>query len=59
MIEKEVNALPKRMREVFMMSRKANMSYKEISEELDLDHNSVKVYAKHAIKKLRLRLRFN
>lgn len=57
MIEKEVNALPKRMREVFIMSRKANMSYKEISRELDLDQNSVKIYAKHAIKKLRLRLR--
>lgn len=59
MIEKEINALPKRMREVFIMSRKANMSYKEISQKLDLDQNSVKIYAKHAIKKLRLRLRFN
>jgi RNA polymerase sigma-70 factor (ECF subfamily) len=59
MIEKEVNALPKRMREVFIMSRKANMTYKEISQVLDLDQNSVKIYAKHAIKKLRLRLRFN
>lgn len=56
LIEKEVDMLPKRMREVFIMSRKANMSYKEISEKLNLNHNSVKVYAKHAIKKLRLRL---
>ena len=56
MIEKEVDLLPKRIREVFLRSRETNMTYKEISDELHLTKQSVRSYVKSAIKILRLRL---
>ncbi|SDK10832.1 RNA polymerase sigma-70 factor, ECF subfamily [Pedobacter sp. ok626] len=55
-IEKEVDLLPNRIREVFLRSRQANMTYKEISDELHLTKQSVRTYIKSAIKILRLKL---
>lgn len=56
LIEKEVAALPEKMREVFQLSRKANMSYKEIAEKLDISDNTVKKQINNALKILRSRL---
>jgi len=55
-IEKEVAALPEKMREVFELSRKANLSYKEIAEKLNISDNTVKKQINNALKILRSRL---
>lgn len=55
-IEKEVQALPPRMREVFELSRKAYMNYKEIADKLNLSEQSVRSHVKNALKILRVKL---
>ena len=55
-IEKEIEALPPRMKAVFELSRKSNLSYKEIAEKLDLTEQSVRSHVKNALKILRMRL---
>lgn len=55
-IEKEINALPPKMRTVFLLSRKSNLSYKEIGEKLDLTEQSVRSHIKNALRILRMRL---
>ena len=55
-IEQEIQALPPRMREVFELSRKANLTYKEIADELGLSEQSVRSHVKNALKILRVRL---
>ncbi|SDL15898.1 RNA polymerase sigma-70 factor, ECF subfamily [Pedobacter sp. ok626] len=57
-IEKEVNLLPKRVREVFLRSRQANKTYQEISDELNLTKQSVRTYAKIGLKILRERFKY-
>lgn len=56
LIEKEIQALPPRMRTVFRLSRNANMSYKEIAEKLYLSEQSVRSHVKNALRTLRGRL---
>ncbi|MBB5438804.1 RNA polymerase sigma-70 factor (ECF subfamily) [Pedobacter sp. AK017] len=55
-IEKEVAALPPKMRAAFELSRKTNMSHKEIANELGITEQSVRSHVKNALKILRLRL---
>lgn len=55
-IEQEVQALPPKMREVFELSRKYNLSYKEIGEKLNLTEQSVRSHVKNALKILRIKL---
>lgn len=55
-IEREIRALPPKMREVFELSRKSNLSYKEIAEKLNLSEQSVRSHVKNALKILRMRL---
>jgi RNA polymerase sigma-70 factor (ECF subfamily) len=55
-IEKEIAALPAKMRQVFKLSRKANMSHKEIAEHLDISEETVKSHISHALKQLRVKL---
>lgn len=55
LIEQEIDALPAKMRAVFLLSRRANMSYKEIALHLDLSEQTVRSHIKHALKILRLR----
>lgn len=57
-IEAEIDALPERMREVFLMSRKEYLSHKEIAEKLDISEFTVKNHIKKALKILRSRLGF-
>jgi RNA polymerase sigma-70 factor (ECF subfamily) len=55
-IEEGIAQLPKKMRQVFEMSRKENLSYKEIADELQLSDKTVKKQVSNAIKILRLKL---
>lgn len=56
LIEKEVAALPYKMREVFELSRKSNLSHKEIAEQLGLSDQTVRKHIQHALKVLRTKL---
>jgi RNA polymerase sigma-70 factor (ECF subfamily) len=55
-IEQEIALLPLRMRQVFELKRKSNLSYKEIAEEMTISDLTVKTQMNKAIKILRLRL---
>jgi RNA polymerase sigma-70 factor (ECF subfamily) len=55
-IEKEVANLPAKMREVFLLSRKENLSNKEIAERLDISEKTVKNQISTALKILRIKL---
>jgi len=55
-IEKEIAALPPRMREVFEMSRKQNLSYKAISERLGTSEDTVKKQMSKSLKIIRFNL---
>lgn len=56
LIEKEIASLPEKMREVFELSRKANLSYKEIAAEQNITDNTVKKQMNNALKILRSKL---
>ena len=55
-IEQEVQSLPPKMREVFELSRKHNLTYKEIAGQLNLSEQSVRSHVKNALKILRAKL---
>lgn len=56
LIDREIAALPEKMRVVFELSRKATMNRKEISEYLGLPENTVKTNMHRALKILRRKL---
>jgi RNA polymerase sigma-70 factor (ECF subfamily) len=53
LIESEIKKLPSRMREVFELKRKHNLSYKEIAEKMDISELTVKTQMNKAISTLR------
>lgn len=55
-IEQEIAALPDKMREIFKLSRKNNLSRKQIAEELGLSEKTVKNQINNALKILRKKL---
>lgn len=55
-IEKEVDALPCKMRQVFNLSRKSFYTRKQIAEELGLSEQTVKSHIHHALRILKVRL---
>lgn len=55
-IEKEIQDLPEKMRQVFILSRKQNLSHKEISEQLGIEETTVKRQISNALKILRTKL---
>lgn len=55
-IEREIEALPPKMREVFILSRQLNLSHKEISKQLSISQDTVKYHVKTALKVLRVKL---
>jgi RNA polymerase sigma-70 factor (family 1) len=55
-IEKEIQNLPSKMREVFELSRKANLSHKEIAEHLNISDKTVKKQINNVIKILKPKL---
>jgi len=54
-IEKEITLLPAKMRKVFDLSRKDNLSYKEIAKEINISEGTVKKQVHNAIKILRIK----
>ncbi|MDR6786452.1 RNA polymerase sigma-70 factor (family 1) [Pedobacter africanus] len=56
LIEKEIEALPVKMRQVFELSRNSNYSRKQIAEELGLSEETVKSHMHHAMKILKVKL---
>ncbi|RWU11065.1 RNA polymerase sigma-70 factor [Pedobacter chitinilyticus] len=56
MIEKEIAALPPKMREVFELSRKQHLSHKEIAEQLNISEQTVSKQVTNALKILKTRL---
>lgn len=57
LIEKEIDALPERMKEVFNLSRQANLSHKEISVQMDISEFTVRKQINNALKLLRPKLK--
>lgn len=55
LIEKEIDALPVRMRHVFKLSRTLHLSHREIAERLDLSEATVKKHVNNALKVLRVK----
>ncbi|WEK18985.1 MAG: RNA polymerase sigma-70 factor [Candidatus Pedobacter colombiensis] len=56
-IEKEVSALPPKMREMFELSRKEGLSHKEIAEKLGVSDLTVKKQVSNAVKILKGKLK--
>ncbi|RZL98142.1 MAG: sigma-70 family RNA polymerase sigma factor, partial [Pedobacter sp.] len=56
LIDSELAALPESERQIFLMSRRHNMSYREIGAALDLTEAAVKSKMKRTLKLLRGRL---
>ncbi|WP_316839823.1 RNA polymerase sigma-70 factor [Pedobacter gandavensis] len=56
LIEKEIACLPEKMREVFELSRKNNLSRKEIANQLNLSEKTVKNQINNALKVLRVKM---
>jgi len=56
LIEKEIAALPDKMRQIFELSRKGNLSHKEIASQLVLSDKTVKKQVSNALRILRLKL---
>jgi RNA polymerase sigma-70 factor (family 1) len=55
-IEKEIQALPPRTREIFELSRKRYFTHKQIAEQLDISEQTVKSTVNNALKILRAKL---
>lgn len=56
LIEKEIDSLPPRMREIFELSRKKHLSHKEIATMLNISELTVKDQVKKALKQLRKKI---
>ena len=56
LIDAEIALLPPKMREVFLLSRSKNMTYKEIAAALEVSEETVKTQMKRALKVLRTKL---
>lgn len=56
LVEKEIQNLPKKMREIFELSRKQDFSHKEIARRFDISDKTVKKQISNAIKIIKLRL---
>lgn len=52
-LKREISKLPERTREVFMLSRFERMSYKEISEQLNITDKTVEYHISKALKTIK------
>ncbi|MEJ2884282.1 RNA polymerase sigma factor [Pedobacter sp. GR22-6] len=55
-IEAEINKLPPKMREIFILSRNLGLSYSQIAAQLNISDETVRKQMYRALKQLRLRL---
>jgi RNA polymerase sigma-70 factor (family 1) len=58
LIEKEIQSLPPRMKEAFQLSRKDQLTHKEIANLMDISEHTVSTQIKKALRILRVRLGF-
>lgn len=56
LIEEEINKLPEKRREVFVLSRKEHLSHKEIAEKLNISDQTVKKQIQYSLKVLKHRI---
>lgn len=56
-LDLEIEKLPKKCKSVFLLSRKENLSNKEIAEALNISVNTVEQHMRKALGKLRLSIR--
>ena len=56
LVRNAVNSLPKRCRDIFLLSRVEGLKYIEISERLGISVNTVECQMSIALKKLRTKL---
>ncbi|RKE56984.1 RNA polymerase sigma-70 factor [Sphingobacterium detergens] len=56
LIEKEIGKLPNKMKEIFILSRHAEMSYSEIAKKLNISDKTVKKQISNALKLIRLKV---
>ena len=56
LIEKEIEALPAKMKEVFIMHKMEELSYKEISEKLSISDKTAKQQVYNALKILKVKI---
>ncbi|TCC96280.1 RNA polymerase sigma factor [Pedobacter hiemivivus] len=56
LVEAEIQKLPPRMKEIFELSRKDNLSHKEIAKKLNISDQTVKKQVQNALKIIKNRL---
>lgn len=56
-VEAEIRNLPPKMREIFELSRKENLSHKEIAQKLNISDQTVKKQIQNALKVLKPKIR--
>jgi RNA polymerase sigma-70 factor (ECF subfamily) len=56
LIEREMAALPSRMQEIFELSRRENLSHREIAAQLNISEETVKKQVSNALRILRAKL---
>ncbi|MNK12328.1 ECF RNA polymerase sigma factor SigW [compost metagenome] len=56
LIENEIAGMPGKMREVFQLSRKENLSHKAIAGQLNISELTVRKHVQHALKILRFKI---
>lgn len=56
-IREAINSLPKKCRDIFLLSRMEGLKYREISERLGISVNTVECQMGIALKKLRVKLK--
>ena len=59
LVNEAIGELPERCKEVFIMSRRFKMSYKEIAHQLDISVKTVENHIAEALKKLRIKVIIN
>lgn len=59
LIENEIAGMPGKMREVFQLSRKENLSHKAIAGQLNISELTVRKHVQHALKILRFKIGIN
>jgi RNA polymerase sigma-70 factor (family 1) len=57
LIEKEIQQLPPKMREIFQLSRRDNLSHKEIAEKLEVSEKTVDRQVSNALHRLKIKFK--
>lgn len=55
-INKEIDRLPPKMKEIFQLSRESNLSHRKIAEKLDLSEQTVRTQVRNALRILRIKV---